>query len=150
MLPYVMPSAFFSTLLCSVYLILFVFYSVPFSFSWISFTLTYYIQYIKLVPIPIPSLLLQKFICHFCVSKWISNSFGIPLSIFIPCPYFLTELCSTPFLFCNKVLLYSLFPVIWYFIGTLLYILVLLAKWVSLFRSWVYYISFLSAVPYIL
>ena len=34
---------------------------------------------------------------------------------FIPCPYFLTELCCAPFLFCNKVLLYSFFPVIWYF-----------------------------------
>jgi hypothetical protein len=66
------------------------------------------IQILHLI-VPIPALLLQKFICHICVSKWISNSFGVPLRSFIPCPYFLPELCGVPFLFCNKALLSSFF-----------------------------------------
>ncbi len=147
MLTYAMTSVFFSFLLCSVLLILFEFYSIPLSFSWVSFIIT---NYIKLVPIPIPSLLLQKFICYICVFKWISNSFGDPLRSFIPCPYFLTELCGAPFLFCNKVLLYSFFPchLVLYYISLFFKRSLISGGYHCSSPEFTKYPSFLSAMPY--
>jgi hypothetical protein len=78
------------------------------------------IQILHLI-VPIPVLLLQKYICHICVSIWSSNSFGVPLRSFIPCLHFLTELCALSLLQQSPTLLFFPCHLVLYYISLFFY-----------------------------